>query len=113
MAKESVALPNASKNNDVEENLDKQAHSSNIPTLRFSCPHVEQIIREAENAMMVKNMVNQPLVTLNTSVFEVLSESFESCGEHGGEQGKMVLSTGNNNEVIKANVREMVANSKI
>lgn len=96
---------------DNVQNLGNQAHSSNIPTLHFSSPHVEQIIREAQNAMMVNNMVNYLLVTLNTSVFEVPSQSFEFCGEHGGDQGQMVVSTGNNIEVIKANVGEKALNA--
>lgn len=63
--------------------------------------------------MLNANMINQPLVTLNTSVFEVPSLSLEFCGEHDGDHGQLVLSTGKNNEVIKSNVRAMTINSKL
>lgn len=62
--------------------------------------------------MLHTTMVKQPLVTLNTSVFEVPSQSRESFGEYGGESRQLMLSTGNNNEIIQANVREMVIKSK-
>nr|XP_009801946.1 PREDICTED: uncharacterized protein LOC104247588 [Nicotiana sylvestris] len=48
-------------------------------------------------------MVKQLIVTLNTSVYEVPSQSMESCGDYGGEPGQLMLSTGNNNEIIQAN----------
>lgn len=98
----------------MEELTCFQAHSSNTPTLQFSCPRMEQIIKDAQNAMMLHTtMFKQPLVTLNTSVFEVPSQSLESFGEYGGEPGQLTLSTGNNNEVIQANVRTMVIKSKL
>lgn len=68
------ARRNDSKKNLVAELICSQAHSSNAPTLQFSSPHIEKIIKEAQNAMvLIATMVKQPLVTLNTSVFEVPS----------------------------------------
>lgn len=91
-----------------------QAHSSNAPTLHFSNPNVEPIIKDAQNEMIMKaNMVKQPLATLNTSVFDVPSQSVETFGEFEGEFGQLMLSTGNNNEVIHANVRLMTIKSKL
>lgn len=95
------------------------AHSSSTPTLQFSSPRMEQIIKEAQAAMAMHtnmvthtNMVKQPIVTLNKSVFEVPTQTMESCGEHGVESGQLMLSTANNSEVIKPNVKDMVIKSK-
>lgn len=112
------------KNVDVRRNDSKsklgmeltgsQAHSSNAPMLQFSNPHVEQIIKNVRNEMMMNNtLVKQPLVTLNTSIFYVPSQSVESFGEFESESGQHVLSIGNNNEVIQAKMREMAINSKL
>lgn len=49
--------PIESMKNQVDELMGK-AHSSNIPTLQFSSPHLEQIIKDAQIAMMMNaNMV--------------------------------------------------------
>lgn len=60
----------------VEKGLKQQTTlgSSNTPTLHFSSPHVEKIIKDVQAAMVLNNtMVKQPLVTLNTSVYDVPS----------------------------------------
>jgi len=91
-----------------------EAHNSNAPTLHFSNPQVEQIIKDVQKEMMMNNpMVKQPLVTLNKSVFEVPSQSMESCGEVEGETGQLMLSTGNNNDAIQGNLRLMAIKSKL
>lgn len=98
----------------MEELKGNQAHTSNTPTLHFSSPHVEKIIKDTQNAMAAHtNIVKQPVVTLNTSVYEVPSQSLESFGEHRSDTGQLVLSTGNNNEIIQANIRKMVIKSKL
>lgn len=103
-----------SKNNLGAELITIQAHSSNAPVLHFSNPKVEKIIKNAQNEMMMEAaMVKQPLVTLNTSVHDIPSQSVESFGEFEGESGQLMISTGNNNEIIRANVRDMVAKSKL
>lgn len=38
----------------------------------------------------------QPLVTLNTTTYDIPYQSCESFGEHGGESGQLILSIGNN-----------------
>lgn len=48
--------------------------------------------------MLSTTMLKQPLVTLNTSVFDIPSQSANSYGEFEGEHA---LSTGNNNEIIQ------------
>lgn len=111
-----------SKNTEVRQFVSKdiipfdaqktEAHSSNKP--HFSNPHVQQIIKDTQNAMMMNSsVVKQPFVTLNTSVFEIPSQSVESFGEFEGESGQLMLSTGNNNNVIQAKVREMAIKSKL
>jgi len=90
-----------------------QAHSATTPTLHFSSPQVEQIIKETQAAMgMQTNMFKQPLVTLNKSVFEVPTQSMESYGEYGGVSEQLMISTGNNNEIVRSNVKEMAIKSK-
>nr|XP_009780388.1 PREDICTED: enolase-phosphatase E1-like [Nicotiana sylvestris] len=74
----------------------------------------KRIIKNAQNEMMMNStLVKQPLVTLNTSVFDVLSQSVESFGDFEGESGQIMLSTGNNNEVIQSNLRLMAIKSKL
>lgn len=61
-------------------------HCSNALKLLFSNPNVEKIIKDAQNEMMIKHtLLKQPLVTLNTSVFD--TQSVESFGEFEGESG--------------------------
>lgn len=50
---------------------------------------------------------------MNSSVFEVPSQSLESFGKYGGDPGQLMLSTRNNNEFIKANVRDMAIKFKL
>ena len=47
---------------------------------------------------------NGSLVTLNTSVFDVPSQSVETYDDFEGEAGQIFLSTGNNDEFIQAKV---------
>lgn len=113
VAKEMSVRRSVSKSNLVEEKKDN-AHSSITPTFHFSSPHVEKIIYDTHAAMLTHtNLVKQPLVTLNISVFEVPTQSMESCGEHGDEFGQLMTSIGNTNEVIRVNVREMAIKSKL
>nr|XP_018627042.1 uncharacterized protein LOC108945507 isoform X2 [Nicotiana tomentosiformis] len=86
--------------------------SSSTPTIHFSSPQVEKIIKESQIEMMLNAnlMFKQPLVTLNTSVYGIPSQSCESFSEHGGESGQPILSTGNNKEIIQAKVRDMASN---
>lgn len=46
--------------------------------------------------------IKPPLVTLNTSVQEVPSQSMESFGEHEGDSGQMLLSIGNDLNLEKS-----------
>lgn len=101
-----------SMNNLGTELTNNQAHISNLPTLYYSNPQVEQIIKNTQKEMMQPTLTKQPLVTLNTSVFDVLLNSIKSYGEFEGEPGQQIVSTGNNNELIQAKVTEMVINSK-
>lgn len=59
-------------------------------------------------AMMMSSnpIIKQPLVTLNTSVHDVPSQSLESFGEHGDVSGQLLLSTGNDYDVVKEDMRE-------
>ncbi|XP_019260723.1 PREDICTED: uncharacterized protein LOC109238702 [Nicotiana attenuata] len=85
------------------------------PTILFSSPQVEKIIKESQIEMMMypNPIFKQPLVTLNTSAYDIPSQSCESLGEHRDESGQPILSTGNNNEIIQANVRDMISESKL
>ncbi|XP_070030762.1 uncharacterized protein [Nicotiana sylvestris] len=78
--------------------VDKQkaeAHSSNAPTMHFSNPQVEQIIKDAQNEMMKNStVVKQPVVTLNTSVYDIPSQSAESFGELEGESSSLCCQRG-------------------
>lgn len=87
---------------------------SSTTTILFSSSQVENIIKQAQAEMVMNTtLVKQPMVTLNTSVFDVPSQLVESFGEFKGESGQLVLSTGNNNEVIQQKVKEMATNSKL
>lgn len=87
---------------------------ASTPMILFSSSQVENIIKQAQAEMVMNTtLVKQPMVTLNTSVFDVPSQSVESFGEFKGESGQLVLSTGNNNEVIQQKVKEMAINSKL
>lgn len=64
---------------------------------------MEKFIKNTRVAMMLNanSMIKQPLVTLNSSVHEVPSQSFQSFGDHESKTGKVVLSTRNDKEVVK------------
>lgn len=90
-----------------------QAHSSNAPTLQFCSPYIEEIIKETQKAMMLSPiLVKQPLVTLNTSVFEVPSQLEKSCGELEGEPGQIMLTSGFNSSVVQPSLRDIVSKSR-
>lgn len=71
--------------------------------IHFSSPQVEKISKESQIEMMLNAnlMFKQPLVMLNTSAYDIPSQSCESFGEHGAESGQPILSTGNNKEIIQ------------
>lgn len=100
-------------------NMQLLAHDQNegkvTPTIHFSSPHVEKIIKDSQIKMMLdaNPMFKQLLVTLNTSMYDIPSQSCKSIGEHGGESGQPSISTANNKGIIQAKVREMVINSKV
>lgn len=71
-----------------------------VPIMHISNLEVTRIIKESQVAMM-NPMIKQPFVTLNTLAQNVPSQCFELFGEHSGGSGQPLLSTGNNNEVIR------------
>nr|XP_009791723.1 PREDICTED: uncharacterized protein LOC104238914 [Nicotiana sylvestris] len=105
---------NAINSSVVEVSKGELVPRSSTLTILFSSSQVENIIKQAQAEMVMNTtLVKQPMVTLNTSVFNVPSQSVESSGELKGESGQLVLSTGNNNEVIQQKVKEMAINSKL
>lgn len=72
-------------------------------TLQISDPELAQMIKESQAAMLrhTTPKIKAPLVTLNTSIQEVPSQSMESLGEQADDSGQLLLSTGNNQQVDK------------
>lgn len=48
--------------------------------------------------MNTTTKINPPLVTLNTSVFEIPSQSMKSFGKHADDSGLQLISMGNNQQ---------------
>ncbi|KAH0693730.1 hypothetical protein KY285_020827 [Solanum tuberosum] len=72
------------------------------PTLHISNPEVNKIIQEYEAAMALKsNLAIKPsIVTLNTLAHEVPTQSLESFRELQGESGQLILSKGNDKDLV-------------
>lgn len=72
-------------------------------TLQFSSPELAEMIKESQAAMFMHTNpnINTPLVSLNTSVHEVPSQSMECFGDQGSDSGKQLISTDNNQHVEK------------
>ncbi|KAH0742607.1 hypothetical protein KY290_030600 [Solanum tuberosum] len=73
------------------------------PTLHISNPEVNKIIQECEATMALKSnlAIKPPIVTLNTLAHEVLTQSLESFRELQGESGQLILSKGNDKDLVK------------
>ncbi|KAH0669054.1 hypothetical protein KY289_023547 [Solanum tuberosum] len=73
------------------------------PTLHIFNPEVNKIIQECEAAMALKsNLAIKPsIVTLNTLAHEVPTQSLESFRELQGESGQLILSKGNDKDLVK------------
>uniref|UniRef100_M1BW03 NB-ARC domain containing protein n=1 Tax=Solanum tuberosum TaxID=4113 RepID=M1BW03_SOLTU len=73
------------------------------PTLHISNPEVNKIIQECEAAMALKSnlAIKPPIFTLNTLAHEVPTQSLESFRELQGESGQIILSKGNDKDLVK------------
>ncbi|KAH0746427.1 hypothetical protein KY285_008084 [Solanum tuberosum] len=73
------------------------------PTLHISNPEVNKIIQECEVAMALKSnlAIKPPIITLNTLAHEVPTQSLESFRELQGESGQLILSKGNDKDLVK------------
>ncbi|KAH0714103.1 hypothetical protein KY284_007008 [Solanum tuberosum] len=73
------------------------------PTLHISNPEVNKIIQECEASMALKSnlAIKPPIVTLNTLAHEVPTQSLESFRELQGESGQLILSKGNDKDLVK------------
>jgi len=115
LAKFSGDRQNAINSNVAEVSKGELLPRSSTPTILVSSPQVQKIIKESQIEMMMyaNPIFKQPLVTLNTSAYDIPSQSVESFGDFEGESGQLMLSTGNNNEVIQSNLRLMAIKSKL
>lgn len=68
------------------------------PTLKISNPDLAKMVKDAQAAMFINTTpkIHAPLVTLNTTVHDIPSQSMESFGERDGDSGQQLLSTENN-----------------
>ncbi|OIT37325.1 hypothetical protein A4A49_08738, partial [Nicotiana attenuata] len=107
--------PGSAKNQQIVPIVDSKAVAATeaTPMLHISDPHLAKMIKESHAAMLMHTTrkINAPLVTLNTSVHDVPSQSLESFGERHGESGQQLLSTGNNQQVEKSVAAISQANS--
>lgn len=73
------------------------------PTLHISNIDVNKIIQVCKAAMTLKsNIATKPLiVTLNTFAHEVPNQYLESFGKLQGESGQLILSKGNDKDLMK------------
>ncbi|WMV45041.1 hypothetical protein MTR67_038426 [Solanum verrucosum] len=73
------------------------------PTLHISNPEVNKIIQECEAAMTLKSnlAIKPPIVTLNTLAHKVPIQSLESFGKLQVEFGQLILSKGNDKDLMK------------
>ncbi|KAK6782833.1 hypothetical protein RDI58_020629 [Solanum bulbocastanum] len=73
------------------------------PTLHISNPEVNKIIQECKAAMALKSnlAIYLPIFTLNTLDHEVPTQSLESFRELQGESGQIILSKGNDKDLVK------------
>ncbi|KAG5577108.1 hypothetical protein H5410_057242 [Solanum commersonii] len=86
------------------------------PTLHISNPEVNKIIQEYEAAMALKSnlAIKPPIVTLNTLAHEVPTQSLESFRELQGESRQLILSKGNDKDLVKeVQVSPAILNGKL
>ncbi|KAG5592380.1 hypothetical protein H5410_042894 [Solanum commersonii] len=78
------------------------------PTLHISNPKVNKIIQECEAVMALKSnlAIKPPIVPLNTLAHKVPTQSLESFRELQGESGQIILSKGNDKDLVKGKIRE-------
>ncbi|KAH0638903.1 hypothetical protein KY285_035489 [Solanum tuberosum] len=85
--------------------LSSQTKDGNVmaPTLHISNPEVNKIIQECEAAMTLKSnlAIKSPIVTLNTLAHKVPIQSLESFGKLQVESGQLILSKGNDKDLVK------------
>ncbi|XP_075089075.1 uncharacterized protein LOC142170714 [Nicotiana tabacum] len=88
-----------------------QVSNAASPTLHFSNPDLAKMVKDAQAAMFINTnpKTNATLVTLNTSVHEVPSQTV--VGEQTDDSGYPLLSTGNNQHVEKGRASPTQSNS--
>ncbi|OIT36739.1 hypothetical protein A4A49_09523 [Nicotiana attenuata] len=87
--------PDSAKNQQIVPVGDSKAVAATeaTPTLHIADPDLAKMIKESQAAMLMHTTpkIKASLVTLNTSVHDVLSQSLESFGERDGEFGQQHL----------------------